>query len=86
MNWGNLMDMYASTGKQQTQQRKHNEFKQPRWNELRHKDISQTNGCDFLELLNKGGAMTQIYLSRHPFSRLIFRGSRWNTLNYAQTD
>ncbi len=57
------MDMYASTGKQQTQQRKHNEFKQPRWNELRHKDISQTNGCDFLELLNKGGAMTQIYLS-----------------------
>ena len=63
MKWENLMTMYASTGKPQTQQRKHNEFKMPRWNQLRHSDITETTGCDFLELLNNGGSMTQVYLS-----------------------
>jgi len=60
--WGHLIDLYGSIGKQQTIWRKCQEFRQLRWKKLRQKAIKDTDGTDFLELLNAGGAMTRVYL------------------------
>jgi len=63
MTWESLINIYASTGKPVTQQRKANEFKHSRWDRLRKLEVDQTTGADFLDLMHQGGQMTQIYLS-----------------------
>jgi len=63
MKWENLITIYCANGKDVTKQRKLAEFQQSRWDKLKHMAVSETTGADFLELIQKGGQMTQVYLS-----------------------
>ena len=62
MKWDALINLFASVGGESTKLRKHNEFKMPRWDRIKQLPICDTSGTDFLDLLNKGGRMTIVYL------------------------
>ena len=62
LKWDYLINLFLCIGKKQTKERKHNELKMPRWDRLKQLEIAQTSGCDFLDLLNKGGVQTRQYL------------------------
>ena len=63
MTWDNLIQIFCANGKQTTKDRKLNEFKQKRWHDFKRMPVADTTGSDFLELIQKGGQMTQVYLA-----------------------